>query len=282
MILGTPRYMAPEQAAGDIGISVFKPTCTAWGSFCTNCWPAEPPFVGRTDSETLQKIQADELSPAMLRARHVPRDLETICLKCLEKEQPPGINRPKSSPTTCGVFWPATPYPPDRFVRAKDWHGGAESDPVVATLAGCLALAIALGAGIATWQWMRAEQHLVDARAEASRAEKNLGQAEDTLLDLAWLVEESTLWDTRNKSVLGAIHTKLDEYHHSVAAQREPEAVPAPLMAAVYSFAARNAAASADTSSADENYLRSLELWREIVSQHADHPGYRRAFRCVC
>src|SRR5262249_15556837 len=86
-ILGTVNYMAPEQAAGrgrDAGVEA---DVYALGAILYELLTRRPPFRGATDLETLQKVQLEEpASPTRFRAG-VPRDLATICLKCLQKER---------------------------------------------------------------------------------------------------------------------------------------------------------------------------------------------------
>jgi serine/threonine protein kinase/WD40 repeat protein len=85
VILGTPSYMAPEQARKSVGGIGPGVDIYALGSMLYEMLTGRPPFQGDTPAETItQLIHDDPASPASLRPR-LPRDLVTICLKCLEK-----------------------------------------------------------------------------------------------------------------------------------------------------------------------------------------------------
>ena len=84
--VGTPSFMAPEQAAGQASRAGPEADVYALGAILYQSLTGRPPFLGESSLETLKLvISADVVAPRRLRP-DVPRDLETICLKCLEKE----------------------------------------------------------------------------------------------------------------------------------------------------------------------------------------------------
>ncbi|HEY7314250.1 MAG TPA: serine/threonine-protein kinase [Gemmataceae bacterium] len=86
VILGTPSYMAPEQARGEnrsIGPST---DVYALGAILYETLTGEPPFRADTRLQTLELVRTREPEPPTRRRPELSRDLEAICLKCLEKK----------------------------------------------------------------------------------------------------------------------------------------------------------------------------------------------------
>lgn len=208
-ILGTPCYMAPEQAEGktrEIGplVDVY-----ALGAMLYEMLAGRPPFRGETTLDTLEQVRLQEpLPPSRLQPK-VPRDLETICLKCLQKEP---RKRYASAAALAGDLQrflagePIKARPTSTWERAAKW---AKRQPALAGLS--VACGVAVVSLLAVWTvltvQLQAERDLARqeqqraleqeeiARSQCDTAEAQRARAEALLLRSCAAVDEN-LWAT--------------------------------------------------------------------------------------
>jgi len=133
-VIGTPSYMAPEQAQGHVHQIGPAADIYALGATLYEMLTGRPPFKAPSTMEILhQVIHEDVMPPSRIQA-HVPRDLETICLKCLQKEPR------KRYGSALELAADLRRYLDDRPIRARrtpPWERGAKwvrRHPTTATL----------------------------------------------------------------------------------------------------------------------------------------------------
>jgi WD40 repeat protein/serine/threonine protein kinase len=170
-ILGTPSYMAPEQALGKARLIGPATDVYALGTILYEMLTGRPPFKGATPLDTVVQVLYEEpVRPSHLRPR-LPRDLETICLKCLAKEPARRYTTALALADDLQRFRKSKPilaHPVSLPERAWKW---ARRRPLpAALLAGMIGCAILGFAGI-TWQWQEATRAR-DTAVEEKRAKE--------------------------------------------------------------------------------------------------------------
>jgi WD40 repeat protein/tRNA A-37 threonylcarbamoyl transferase component Bud32 len=165
--LGTASYMPPEQVrgGGQIGPAT---DVYALGAILYELLTGRPPFQGTSAADTMFQVLTDEPVPPRRLQPRVPRDVETICLKCLEKKPARRYASAASLAADLARFLAGKPIaarPIGACERGLKW---ARRRPTVAALS-ALVLAITIVAfGLVTWQWRQEEQ----ARRHAEKAQE--------------------------------------------------------------------------------------------------------------
>jgi serine/threonine-protein kinase len=205
-VMGTPSYMAPEQAGGgkDIG-----PACDVYalGAILYECLTGRPPFKAATPYDTIAQVLGSEPAPPSRLNARVPRDLETVCLKCLQKAPARRYASAEALAEDLHRFLAGEPIqarPVGRWERARKW---ARRRPAAAALSAVAALAVL---GLVLWaawynRWLREEvereqqraqqarQQREETRVQSERAEANFRSARDAVERMLTRVAEGPL-----------------------------------------------------------------------------------------
>ena len=175
-VMGTPSYMAPEQAAGDT--KHIGPACDVYalGAILYECLTGRPPFKAATALDTILQVVGNEpVSPRRLNPQVSAANLETICLKCLSKET---ARRYKSALGLADDLRryldgrPVLARPVGRAAMAIKW---VRRNPIVFALLALVTMALGGGAWGMLWQYGKVRVE----RDHAREQERLAGLARD-------------------------------------------------------------------------------------------------------
>ncbi len=174
-LMGTPSYMAPEQARGETHEVGPLADVYSLGAILYECLTGRPPFLGAHVLDTLHLVRNQEPVPPTQLQPTLPVDLETICLKCLQKEP---AKRYQSADELAGDlhrYLSGEPILARPIGHAELLWRWCKRNPKMAAAAGVILLllvTIAVGSSALSYQIAREKDEVERQREEAERAGK--------------------------------------------------------------------------------------------------------------
>jgi WD40 repeat protein len=177
-IMGSPSYMAPEQAEGKTREVGPEADVYALGTILYELITGRPPFRGASILETLEQVKTAEAVPPSRLVPRLPRDIETISLKCLQKEPVKRYRSASALAEDLRRFQAGEPIlarPIGGAERAWRW---CRRNPLVSMLIASIAMALVLGTVVSAYFAIRATRGELLAVRKAAEALENASRAD--------------------------------------------------------------------------------------------------------
>ncbi len=175
-IIGTPSYMAPEQASAKHQLVCVASDVYSVGAILYACLSGRAPFIADSTVDTIRQVIEKEPVSLRLLNPQVPRDLETICLKCLSKD----IKKRYASANDLGEELerylngkPIQARPVGQVERAWRW---CRRKPFVSSLIGAVAASLLIGTCVSTYFAILANNRAHVANHERARADEKAAE----------------------------------------------------------------------------------------------------------
>jgi serine/threonine protein kinase/Flp pilus assembly protein TadD len=198
-LIGTPRYMSPEQARAKHGLVDHRTDIYALGATFYELLTCESAVVGRDREDVLRNIASADPVPLRKHDRHIPADLETVVLKCLEKDADRRYQSARELADDIRRILEDKPIrakPPTLWQRTAKW--ARRHKPVAAGLAVALLATVVLAVGVGFWQQRR--------QAETERAvTAALTQAETLVDEGEKQIDNPERWQATSQLALAAV-----------------------------------------------------------------------------
>jgi WD40 repeat protein len=166
-VLGTPAYMAPEQARGRVDDVDEATDVYGLGAVLYEALTGRPPFRGATDADTRRQVVCDDPEPPRRSRADVPADLGAVCLKCLEKDPARRYASAAALADDLRRFLdgkPTVARPPGLLGRAAKWYRRHPLPAALAAMAAAAALAAGLSLALAAVRLAGVNRELAVAR----------------------------------------------------------------------------------------------------------------------
>jgi tetratricopeptide (TPR) repeat protein len=293
-ILGTPAYMAPEQAESQSRTADPAIDLYALGAMLYEVLTGQPPFRGDTPLETLWLLRTqDPLSPQRLRPK-LPRDLETICLKCLHKEPRKRYVSAQALADDLRRFLTGEPIrarPVSCWERSLKWARRRPAAAALVAVTGTAILVVALLVSVYTVRLCEqrnlaesrqkdAERSAEEARAQRGRALAHLRSARDAVDRMLTRVGHERLapapytLKVRRELLEDAL-----QLYRELARQedRDPE-----IRYEVGRAWRRLGKIQSDPQKVEESYRNAVEVFEQLTAENPDNPEYWKEFAASC
>ncbi|MEO1614433.1 MAG: protein kinase [Planctomycetota bacterium] len=290
-LLGTPAYMSPEQASGDMSTVGPLSDVYSLGAILYELITGTLPFKSESIIEVLSKIRLEEPPAPRTISRDVDADIETICIKCLEKEPEQRYESARALADDLERYLLGEPVRARPIRRSQKIVRWCKRRPVIAGLAACLLASITLFGGSTTYFALISRSRGTQVEREREQANEMLDVAQlaiEQLVDQARMLADVPRTEATRKELLA----KASDYYSRFLKQRPNDralqrrtAILLRSIANVFrqlgefepalsafdeSIELLTTLASESTDAADTHELAESHIWRGVLLQSRD------------
>lgn len=260
-IVGTPSYMPPEQAAGKIDEIGPWSDLYSLGAILYELLTGRPPFRSASPFETVRQVlETDPLSPRLLN-ENVPKDLETICLKCLQKERVRRYASAQELADELGRFLRGEPIHARPISQIARFWRLCKRHPITASAIATAAVFFVAASIISTVAYVKTS-------AALAQSDQSFREAVNTVNELFTVASEETLLNQPGmQPVREKLLTKAKEYFERFSKQRADDPTVAFELAGAYFRLGRIAAMLQSPNDALKPYAKAREIQERLVAK---------------
>jgi serine/threonine-protein kinase len=305
-VWGTPSYMAPEQTWGRPGEVGRAADVYALGAILYECLTGRPPFQATTPLDILLQVRSEEPVPPRRLVPSVPRDLDTICLKCLQKEPRRRYSSADALAEDLRRFIAGEPVqarPESAWKTAVRW---ARRRKTVAALAVVSAAAVLILLTFGVWHYGQLQTHSEELRTQRNtadrlrelaqakeaealrqtgetekqrqRAEANFRQALAAVVQMLARVSEDEDQLAHEPRMEPVRHKLLEDalrFCQDLLKQKAADPLVRQETAAIYLHMGDLQRLLGKQAAAEESYNAAIQLFRALAGEFPKRPGYR-------
>jgi tetratricopeptide (TPR) repeat protein/predicted Ser/Thr protein kinase len=281
-VLGTPSYMPPEQAEGRHQLVSPASDVYSTGAILYELVTGRPPFRAESPIETLRQVLDAEPAPPSLLNPNVDRDLETICLKCLQKDPARRYATAQFLADDLSRFLRGEPIlarPVGVGERLVRW---CRRNPRIAALAATvLILIVTVAAGSTTAAiWIAREKAQTELAREAAdaqrvRAEANFQKAREAVHKMLTRVADDVLLELpQTEPVRRALLQDALVFYQGFLRERATDPIVQQETALAYYRVAEIQRMLGDNAESHDAYEHAIGLFGDLVNRFPDRPDY--------
>ena len=213
--LGTPAYMSPEQARGEKSIDAATDIYSL-GMILYELLTGVLPHKRENHVGTMRSVESEPTPPPTTFNRALAKDLEAICLKCLNKSPQHRYSGAHELHLDLLAWLENRPIRARHATRLERWWRWSRRNPSLSVSLIFAFLSLAIGLGVSTWKWSESASHLNEIEKQRARAERHFDRTQTLVNELLTKIGDEAEDNRQMAQFLDRIHDKVIDVHRDL------------------------------------------------------------------